>query len=321
MTTSRRLLLAITLAIAAGTVCAQGFPARPIRLIVPLTPGGSPDTLARTIATELSKTWPQPIVVENRPGANQNLAGEMVAKSAGDGYTWLIVPNNLLVTNPHVGRVPFDPFGDFTSVMQLALIQFLLVVNPDVPAKNVQELIALAKQRPGQLNYGTSGNGSPQHLGTAMLESLAGIRLNHVPYKGAAPVIADLVPGRLQLFIGAANQLLPQVRDGKLRLLAAAAAQRAPTLPDVPTIAEAGVPGYGLDVWIGLSMPAKVPAEIVNRVQADIARVLNDAGMKQRLAQQGIDVATTTATQYDKIIRDDYERWGRIIREANIKAD
>jgi tripartite-type tricarboxylate transporter receptor subunit TctC len=306
--------------LAPSLAAAQAFPARPIRLIVPLTPGGTPDTLARTIATRLSETWPQPIVVENRPGAGQNLAGELVAKSPGDGYTWLIVPNNLLVTNPHVGKTPFDPFNDFTPVMQLGLVHFLLVVNPQVDAKNVPELVALAKAKPGELNYGSSGNGSPQHLGAAMLESLAGVRMNHVPYKGAAPAIADLVPGRIQLFIGAANQLLPQIREGKLRLLASAGARRAPMVPDAPTIAES-VPGYGLDVWIGLSMPAKVPADIVAKVQRDVAAVLNEPQQKERLAAQGVDVATTTPQAYEKIIRDDHARWGRIIRDAGIKAD
>lgn len=325
LTPARRRAFARALAFVAATIIAlptlaQSYPARPIRLIVPLTPGGTPDTLARTIATRLSETWPQPIVVENRPGAGQNLAGEMVAKSPPDGYTWLIVPNNLLVTNPHVGKTPFDPFADFSPVMQLALVHFLLVVNPQVEAKSVAELIALAKARPGQLNYGSSGNGSPQHLGAAMLESLAEVKMNHVPYKGAAPVIADLVPGRIQLFIGAANQLMPQVRDGKLRLLASAGARRAPMAPEAPTIAES-VPGYGLDVWIGLAMPAKVPAEIVARVQRDIAAVLNEPAQKERLATQGIELATTSSAEFEKIIRDDHARWGRVIRQAGIKAD
>src|SRR6185436_15380320 len=166
---------------------------------------------------------------------------------------------------------PFDPFRDFTPVTLVARLQFLLVVHPSVPARTVQELVALAKAKPGYLNYGSSGNGSAQHLGTAMLQHLAGIEMNHVPYKGAGPALVDLLPGRIQVWVGAANSLLPHIKTGGVRLLAAAGSQRYPTLPEVPTIAEAGLPGYALDVWMGLTMPAKVPAPVVSRVNADVA--------------------------------------------------
>ena len=242
---------------------AQDFPKRPVRFVVPLPPGGSPDLMARTIAGGLSGLWQQQIVVDNRPGAHHNLAAEIVAKSAPDGHTWLLTTDNILVVNPHIEKVPFDPFRDFTPVTQIAQLQFLLVVHPSVPAKSVQELVALAKSRPGALNYGSSGNGSPQHLGTAMLMHFAGIQMHHIPYKGAAPAINDLLPGRIQVWIGAANSLVPHIKDGKLRLLAAAGSRRSPLAPDAPTIAEAGYPGYALDVWISLTMPAKVPPAIV----------------------------------------------------------
>src|SRR6185295_12669416 len=179
-------------------------------------PGGSPDVTARTIANGLAGVWPQTVIVDNRPGANHNLAAELVAKSAPDGYTWLLTTDNILTVNPHLGKTPFDSFRDFTFVMQLARFQFVLVVHPSVPVKSVQELVALAKSRPGVLNYGSSGNGSPQHLGTAMLMHIAGIQMTHVPYKGAAPAIVDLIPGRIQVWIGAANSLLPFIKDGRL---------------------------------------------------------------------------------------------------------
>jgi len=316
-----RFIFCLVALILAGPAPAQDFPKRPVRFVVPLPPGGSPDLMARTIGTGLSGMWSQQIVVDNRPGANHNLAAEIVAKAPSDGYTWLLTTDNILVVNPHIGKTPFDPFRDFTPVTQIAQLQFLLVVHPSVPAKSVQELVALAKAKPGALNYGSSGNGSPQHLGTAMLQHVAGIQMHHIPYKGAAPAINDLLPGRIQVWIGAANSLLPQIKDGKLRLLAAAGARRSPLLPDVPTVAEAGFPGYALDIWLGVTMPAKAPQAIVARVNADIAGVLNTPDTRARLSPQGVEVVTGTPQALGQLIRDDYARWGRIIRAAGIKGD
>ena len=299
----------------------QGFPRRPIRFVVPLPPGGSPDLTARTISSGLSGAWGQQIVVDNRPGANHNLAAEIVAKSAPDGYTWLLTTDNILTVNPHLGKTPFDPFKDFTPVTQHARILFLLVVHPSVPAASIQELVVLAKSKPGALDYGSSGNGSPQHLGTAMLQYYSGIQMHHIPYKGAAPAINDLLPGRIQVWIGAANSLLPFLKDGRLRLLAAASSQRSPLLPDTPTIAESGYPGYALDIWLGVTMPAKVPAPIVTKAAADIARVLNVPEIKAKLGPQGVDVVTSSPQSLAQLIRDDYARWGKIIKAAGIKAE
>ena len=313
-------ILALLLA-GAGSAPAQDYPARPVRFVVPLPPGGSPDLMARTIANGLFGVWSHQIVVDNRPGANHNLAAEIVAKSAPDGHTWLLTTDNILTVNPHLGKTPFDPFKDFTFVMQLARFQFLLVVHPSVPAKSVQELVALARARPGALNYGSSGNGSPQHLGAAMLQSLAGIQMHHIPYKGAAPAIIDLLPGRIQVWVGAANSLLPHIRDGKLRLLANAGSQRYPSLPDVQTVAEAGLPGFALDVSAGLTMPARAPAAIIAKVNTDVAKLLNAPEVKARLAPQGIEVATNTPVEYARSIRQENASWGKIIRQAGIKAD
>ena len=305
----------------AGAALAQDYPRRPVRFVVPLPPGGSPDLTARTIANGLSGVWPYQIVVDNRPGANHNLAAELVAKSASDGYTWLLTTDNILTVNPHLGKTPFDPFKDFTFVMQLARFQFLLVVHPSVPVKSVQELVALAKSRPGVLNYGSSGNGSPQHLGAAMLMHIAGVQMTHVPYKGAAPAIVDLLPGRIQVWVGAANSLLPYIKDGKLRLLASAGSRRYPSLPDIQTVAEAGVPGFALDVSAGLTMPAGAAAAIVAKVNADLTKVLDTPDVKARLAPQGIEVVTNSPAEYTKLIREENARWGKIIRQAGIKAD
>ena len=304
-----RWLLAGLAALFSAFAAAQGFPERPVRIIVPLTPGGSPDTIARAIAQGLSGVWTQPAVVENRTGGSQNIGSDIVAKSAPDGYTWLLAPDNVFSVNPYLGKQPFDPLNDLIPVTQVARIQFLLVVNPDVPAKSVQELIALAKAKPGELNFGSSGNGSPQHLGATMLQLLTGTKMNHVPYKGAAPAVADLLPGRIQVWIGAANTLLPHIKEGKLRLLG-----------DTPTIAQT-VPGYSLDPWLGLFLPAKVPQDIVTRIHGEVVKILSSPDLKGRLGPQGIELVTNTPAEFARFVREDNVKWGKIIKEAGIKAD
>jgi len=308
-------------ALAAGAAAAQAFPDRPIKIIVPLPPGGSPDTLARTLSQGLGSAWSQPVVVENRTGGSQNIGADAVAKSAPDGYTWLLAPDNVFSVNPYITKQAFDALNDLAPVTELARIQFLLVVHPSLPVKSVQELVAYAKAHPGELNYGSSGNGSPQHLGGVLFERTTGVRMNHVPYKGAAPVIADLVPGRIQLFNGAANQLLPHIREGRLRLLASTAAQRFPNLGDVPTVAEAGAPGYALDPWLGLFVAAKTPADIVSRIGTEVGRILNEPQLKARLGSQGIEVVTNSPGDFAHFVREDNAKWGKLIKEAGIKAE
>jgi len=302
------------------SVLAQAFPERPVRLIVPLTPGGSPDTIARTIAQDLQGTWPQPVVVENRPGGSQNIGADLVAKSAPDGYTWLLAPDNVFSVNPYLGKQPFDPLADFVPVTQVARIQFLLVVPSSLPVNSVQELIAYAKARPGELNFGSSGNGSPQHLSATLLQLMGGIKMNHVPYKGAAPAVTDLLPGRIQVWIGAANTLLPHIKEGKLKLLGSTAPQRFPNLGDTPAIGEA-LPGYAVDPWLGLFMPAKVPPEIVNKVNAEVKRILGSPEVKARLGPQGIELVTNSPADFARFIREDNAKWGKLIKEAGIKGE
>ena len=312
--------LATGLASNAWAQSATGFPTRPIKFIVPITPGGSNDVVARTLAQKLTEQWGQAVTVENKPGAGMNLGADFVAKSAPDGYTWLLGANNIFVTNPHVGKTPFDVFKDFAPVTQVALVPFVLVVHPSVPARHVTELVEYAKRHPDKLNYGSSGNGSPQQLASEMLNHAAGIKMQHVPYKGAVPAITDLLGGRIQVFIGAVNSLLPHVREGKLRMLAGAGGKRFAAFPDLPAIAES-VPGVALDVWLGVFMPAGVPKDIVGKVQADIVRVLQLPDIRANLAAQGIEAATSTPEALSTIIRDDHARWGQVIRDANIKAD
>jgi len=315
-------ILGLCQALAPGVVSAQTapYPNKPVKFVVPITPGGSNDVLARTIAQKLSDNWRQAVVVENRPGGGMNLGSDLVAKSPPDGYTWLLGANNIFVTNPHVGKMPFDVFKDLIPVTTVAVVPFVLAVNANFPAKNVAELVDYAKKNPNALNYGSSGNGSPQQLAAEMLNHVAGIKMQHVPYKGAVPAITDLLGGRIQVFIGAVNSLLPHVKDGKLRLLAGAGGKRFAAFPDLPAIAET-VPGVALDVWLGVFMPAGVPKEIMTKVNADIAQVLQSPEVRTSLAAQGIEPTTSTPEALAQIIRDDHARWGKVIREANIKAD
>ena len=316
----KRGLLAALATLFSAFAAAQGFPERPVRIVVPLTPGGSPDTIARAIAQGLSGVWTQPVVVENRTGGSQNIGSDLVAKSPPDGYTWLLAPDNVFSVNPYLGKQPFDPLVDLMPVTQVARIQFLLVVNPDLPAKSVPELIALAKSKPGELNFGSSGNGSPQHLGATMLQSMTGTKMNHVPYKGAAPAVADLLPGRIQVWIGAANTLLPHVKEGKLRLLASSAPERFPNLGNVPTIGES-VPGYALDPWLGLFVPARTPSDAVTKIHAEVVKILGSPDLKAKLGPQGIELVTSSPAEFTRFIREDNAKWGKIIKEAGIKAD
>jgi tripartite-type tricarboxylate transporter receptor subunit TctC len=303
----KRWLAAGLAALFSTVALCQSFPERPVKIVVPLTPGGSPDTIARAIAAGLQ--WPQPVVVENRPGGSQNIGADLVAKSAPDGHTWLLAPDNVFSVNPYLGKQPFEPLSDFIAVTLLARIQFLLVVHPSLPVNSVPDLVAYAKAHPGELNHGSSGNGSPQHLGATMLQLLTGTKMNHVPYKGAAPAVADLLGGRIQVWIGAANTLLPHIKEGKLRLLG-----------DTPTIAQT-VPGYALDPWLGLFVPAKTSAEIVNRIHADVVKVLNAPDLKAKLAAQGIMIETNSPSEFARAIREDNLRWGKVIKEAGIKGE
>jgi tripartite-type tricarboxylate transporter receptor subunit TctC len=308
-------------ALVSWAAIAQTFPDRPVKIIVPLPPGGSPDTIARTLAQNLQATWNQPVVVENRTGGSQNIGSDAVAKSAPDGYTWLLAPDNVFVTNPYIAKAgSYDPFVDLLPVTEVARIQFLLVVPASLPVNSVPELLAYAKAHPNELNFGSSGNGSPQHLSAALLQLLGGIKMNHVPYKGAAPAIQDLLPGRIQVWIGAANSLLPHIKDGKLKLLGSTAPERFANLGNTPAIGEM-LSGYAVDPWLGLFMPAKVPADIVRKVNGEVARVLAMPDVRAKLAPQGIELVTQSPEEFAKFIRAEHDKWGKVIKEANIRGE
>jgi tripartite-type tricarboxylate transporter receptor subunit TctC len=316
----KRWLTGAALALAACLAFAQ-YPDRPIRIVVPLPPGGSPDTIARTLATHLQTTWGQPIVVENRTGGSQNIGADAVAKSAPDGYTWLLAPDNVFVINPYIAKATsFDPLTDLMPVTEVARIHFLLAVPSSSPANSVQDLVAYAKAHPGELNFGSSGNGSPQRLMTELFQLTAGIRMNHVPYKGAAPAVADLLAGRIQVWIGAPNSLLPHVREGRLKGLGTTAPERLAYISDVPAIAET-LPGYAADTWLGIFVPARTPADVVKKMNGGIGGVLGNPEVKAKLEPQGMELTTNSPADLARLIREDHAKWGKVIKEANIRGD
>lgn len=299
------------------------YPNRPIKFIVPLTPGGGNDVLARIIADRMTPVVGQPVVVENKPGAGGNIGTEYTARQPADGYTILITtPTHVMNTNFYV-KLPYDPIRDFSPVSLVAMIPFVLTVNASFPAQNVKELIALAKDQPGKLTFGTAGIGTPHHISTEMLRSMTGIELVHVPYKGAAGIVTALLANEISMTIGAINSLLPHVRSGKLRALAAAGSARTPLLPDVPTIAEAGgLPGYAMDSWFGVLAPAGTPAEIVARLNTEINRVVRDPVVaKERLAPAGLEPVGTTPERFGDVLREELVKWARVAKEAGIKPE
>src|SRR5438067_11289566 len=316
----KRWLMGAVLALTSCLAAAQ-YPDRPLRIVVPLPPGGSPDTIARTLAQQLQTIWGQAIVVENRTGGSQNIGAEAVAKSAPDGYTWLLAPDNVFAINPYIAKATsFDPLTDLMPVTEVARIHFLLAVPSSLPVSSVRELIGYAKAHPAELNFGSSGNGSPQRLMTELFQLTTGIKMNHVPYKCAAPAVADLLAGRIQVWIGAPNSLLPHVKEGRLKPLGTTAPERLAYLGDVPAIAET-LPGFSADTWLGIFVPAKTPPDLVKKVNAEVARVLGSADVKSKLEPQGIELVTNSPTEFAKLIHADYVKWGKVIKEANIRGE
>lgn len=301
---------------------AQAYPSKPVKIIVSFPPGSVIDTTARTIGQKLTDLWGQPVTVDNRPGGGGTgtVGAEALAKSPADGYTWMLQPNSVMVIGPQMVKTPFDVFRDFAPVGQVAITPFLLAVATTVPANTVAELVAYGKANPSKLNYGSSGNGSPQHLGGELLKRNAGIEMVHVPYKGANQAITDLLGGRLQVFIGAAGSLFPHIKDGKIKMLASAGSRRLGAYLNVPTIAET-LPGTEVDAWLGVYMPTGAPREAIAKAGSDITAVLNVGETRNTLSAQGIEVVTTSPDALTRLMRDDYARWGKLIREAGIKAD
>ncbi|MBI4190242.1 MAG: tripartite tricarboxylate transporter substrate binding protein [Betaproteobacteria bacterium] len=295
------------------------YPSKPIRGIVVFPPGGSADFTARAIAARLTETWRQPVIIDNRAGASGVIGTELAARALPDGYTLLFGSGTALTLAPALGKVPYDAVKDFAPVSMLAVNPQMLVVNNTVPVNSVRELIALAKSKPGQLNYGSGGQGSTLQLTMELFKIMAGVDMVHVPYKGGGPAVIDLLAGQVQLMFNTMPSVLPLVKGGKLKGLAVSSAQRSPAAPDIPTIAEAGVPGFETVSWYGLFAPAKTPQVIITKLNQQLKNVLTEPELVQRLASQGADTAPGTPESLAAYMRVDFERFKKVIKAAGIK--
>jgi len=311
-----RLALSICFLTIAFNAWAQSWPSRPIRMVVPLSPGGFADVPGRILAARLSSLLGYNVFVENRPGAGGTIGADFVAKSAPDGYTLLFTGTPHVISAWIYKKLPYDALKDFEPVALVASGPYVLVVNPQLPVHSVRELIAAAKAQPGKIDYASSGNGSAQHLVSALFASMAGIELNHVPYKGSGPAMQDLLGGQVKVSFAGIPNVLPHVKAGRLRALAVSTPQRSPDLPDVPTAAEAGVPGYQATLWLNLAAPAGTPGDIVLRIYAETARALQDAELQQSFRSAGVEASPMSPQELAGFMRGEYEKWGKVVRDT-----
>ena len=295
-------------------VCGQGWPSRPIRMVVPLSPGGFADVPGRILAARLSSLLGYNVFVENRPGAGGTIGADFVAKSAPDGYTLLFTGTPHVISAWIYKKLPYDALKDFEPVALVASGPYVLVVNPQLSVNSVRELMAAARAQPGKIDYASSGNGSAQHLVSALFASMAGIELNHVPYKGSGPAMQDLLGGQVKVSFAGIPNVLPHVKAGRLRALAVSTPQRSPDLPDVPTVAEAGVPGYQATLWLNLAAPPGTPAEIVQRLYTETAKALQDAELQQNFRAAGVEASPMSPQELAGFMRAEYEKWGKVVR-------
>ncbi len=317
----RNIVLALAVC-AAHTATAQNFPTRPIRLLHGFATGSAIDVMGRPLAAKLSDLLGQQVIVDSRPGATGGIANEAVAKSAPDGYTLLTAPGSSLTAVPHLQAVRFDPLRDFAAVVQTTSFSFMLVAHPSVPVQNARDLIALAKAKPGFFTYGSTGIGSAFHLAGELFSSLAGVKLLHVPYRGGgAAAITDLVGGRVDLMWDALAVVRPQLQAGKIKAVGVTGLRRAAVLPNVPTIAESGLPGYEMIGWHGMLAPSATPRDIVDRLNGTVAKVLAQQDIRELWAAQNMEIVPTTPAQFGEQIRREYERYGKLIRNAGIKLN
>jgi tripartite-type tricarboxylate transporter receptor subunit TctC len=306
----------------ASAAYAQTYPARPIRFVVPFAAGGGSDLVARTVAAKITESLGQPVIVDSRPGAAGTIGADIASKSPPDGYTLLLGSNGPLAINPSLyPKLPYDAARDFAPVSLVTVMPFLLVTHPSLPVKSVKDLVALAKAKPGQLNYGSPGTGSTTHLANELLKSMTGIQIAHVPYKGVAPAATDLISGQVQMMSGDLSTLVPHVRSGRMRAIAVTASRRSNLLPDMPTVAESGVPGYEAAGWFGVLVPAGTPQSNVDRLNATIVKGLADRDARERLAVFGGDVGGTTPEQFGAYIRNEAAKWSKLIKSLGLKAD
>ena len=308
------------LALAAGLAQSQQYPTKPVRIIAPFAPGGGTDFIARLIAQKLTERLGHQVIVENKPGAGGNLGAEFAVKSAPDGYTLLLVAGSYTV-NPSLYKLSFDPVNDITPVVQLSQGPFVVAVHPSVPANDLKELIELARRQPDKLSYASAGSGSITHLASELFLDMAKVKIVHIPYKGTGPALNDTIAGSTQLIFGSVSTTLQFIKSGRLRGLAVTTPRRISALPDLPTVAEAGVPGYEVVLWHGLVAPKGVPRPIVDRLNREANEVLKAKDMGDLLATDGVAPAGGTPEQFRAVIKADIERWRGVVKQANIKVD
>ena len=315
------LALAAAAIVVAVPVAAQQFPSKPVKLMVGASPGGGTDIVARMLGKELAETMKQPFVVANKPGASNTIAADITAKSPPDGYTLLVATTTGQAIAPHLMKLGFDPLKDLTPVALVMVVPNVLIVGPAVTAKDVKEMVAQMKAKPGTFNYASSGSGSTQHLAGEAFKKLAGVQMTHIPYKGSSQAHLDLISGNAQLMFDTTSSAIGQIKGGKVRALAVTSAKRSPELPDVPTLAEAGFPGLEMTTWYGVFAPAGTPKDVVARLNAEIMKALQAPEVKTRIAGLAGEPGTLTIEQFAALNRSDSERYGKLVREAAIKLD
>jgi tripartite-type tricarboxylate transporter receptor subunit TctC len=301
----------------------QPFPSKPVKIVVPTTPGGATDALSRSIGARLSEIWGQPVVVENKPGATQIIGGEYVAKSAPDGHTLIVSDAATFIMNPILHKtLPYDGLRAFTPITLLVRFPWVIAIHPSVPASNFQEFVAYARAKPGAISYGSFGTGSSGHISVDYMKKLLGIDIVHIPYKGAGPAVTDLLSGQIQMMMVTPLLVEPHARAGKLKLIAAATPKRIAKLPDLPTVAESGVPGYEAGTWFALAGPAGMPREVTYAIYNEVRKVLNEPAFKDKyIEKQWFEVVANNPDDFAEFLKADYERWEKLIRLSGVKVD
>ncbi len=317
-----RILAAVTFVLLPALAAGQSYPDRPIRVILPVPAGGTPDVLARLVAPSMSEQLGQQFVMDNRGGAGGLIGAEMAAHAVPDGYTLFLASPGALTILPHLSKkVPYDPFRDFAPIGMVCTGPFLLLVHSSVPAKTVKDLVALAKAEPGKLDYSSAGNGTANHLAMELFKSMAGVNFNHVPYKGAPQAVTDLLAGRVSVTMNSIPPIMPHVKSGRVRALGVAGAQRSPLLPEVPTITEAGVPGYESGSWLGMLAPARTPPKILARLNAVMATAVRSPALRSKLEAQGAEAVGGTPEDFARRIRKEFDENGKIVKAAGVRID
>ena len=311
----------LVLALFSTGAYAQTYPTKPIRWIVGYTPGGTADMLARAVGQNLTQAWGQQVVVENRPGGGTNIGTDVAAKSAPDGYT-LFMPTVANAINPTLyPKLPFDILRDFIHITNFAKVPGIVVVHPSVPAKNVQELIAVARRNPNQLRHGSTGIGSPHHLAGEIFKSMSGVKMIHVPYRGASPAITDVIAGHIEVYFGAMVSTLPHVKSGRLRALGVTTLKRVAAVPDIPTISEQGLKGFETGSWFGVSVPTGTSRDIVNKLHAETTRIIKLPEIRDRMSAEGADFVGDTPEQFTAFIRSEIDKWGKAVKASGAKPE